>query len=114
MPRIGEPDRTFLALAAYNQGIGHLEDGRILAQRAGLNPDKWQDVRQALPRLAQPDAFQSLAHGYARGFEAVQFVDNVRNYYDILERMQPRAGPVLAVDPAPQPQVSSKAGASGK
>ena len=47
--------------------LGHLEDGRILAQRAGLNPDKWQDVRQALPRLAEPDAFQSLAHGYARG-----------------------------------------------
>jgi membrane-bound lytic murein transglycosylase F len=114
VPRIGEPDRTFLALAAYNQGIGHLEDARILAQRSGLNPDKWQDVRQVLPRLAQPDAFQTLAHGYARGFEAVQFVDNVRNYYDILERMQPRAGPVLAVDPAPQPQVSSKADASGK
>ena len=52
-PRIGEPDRTWLALAAYNLGIGHLEDARILAQKAGLNPDKWQDVRQTLPRLAQ-------------------------------------------------------------
>jgi membrane-bound lytic murein transglycosylase F len=89
--RIKEPDRTFLALAAYNQGVGHLEDARILAQKSGLDPDKWQDVRQVLPRLADPDAFQSLQHGYARGFEAVQFVDNVRNYYDILDRMAPRA-----------------------
>ena len=88
--RIAEPDRTWLALAAFNIGIGHLEDARILAQKSGLNPDKWQDVRQVLPRLADPDAFQSLQHGYARGFEAVQFVDNVRNYYDILDRVVPR------------------------
>ena len=40
-PRIEEPDRSFLALAAYNIGLGHLEDARILAQRAKLNPDKW-------------------------------------------------------------------------
>ena len=88
--RIPEPDRTFLALAAYNIGIGHLEDARILAQRAGLNPDKWQDVRQVLPRLAEPEAFATLKHGYARGFEALQLVDNVRNYHDILARVHPR------------------------
>jgi membrane-bound lytic murein transglycosylase F len=88
--RIPEPDRTFLALAAYNQGIGHLEDARVLAQKSGLNPDKWQDVRQVLPKLADPDTFTTLQHGYARGFEAVQFVDNVRNYYDILDRVVPR------------------------
>ena len=88
--RIPEPDRTYLALAAYNLGIGHLEDARILAQRAGLNPDKWQDVRQVLPRLADPEAFSTLKHGYARGFEAIQLVDNVRNYHDILARMHPR------------------------
>jgi hypothetical protein len=46
-----EPDRTWLALAAYNIGIGHLEDARVLAQRANLNPDKWQDVRQVIREL---------------------------------------------------------------
>ncbi len=111
--RIGEPDRTFLALAAYNQGVGHLEDARILAQRAKMSPDKWQDVRQVLPRLAEPDVFGTLAHGYARGFEAVQFVDNVRNYYDILDRLEPRGAPVVADSEAPA-QVSSKAAPSGK
>jgi membrane-bound lytic murein transglycosylase F len=98
--RIPEPDRTFLALGAYNQGIGHLEDARIVAQKSGFNPDKWQDVRQVLPRLADPDTFQALQHGYARGFEAVQFVDSVRNYYDILARMQPR-GPQVSSNEAP-------------
>ncbi|MBL0141231.1 MAG: membrane-bound lytic murein transglycosylase MltF [Betaproteobacteria bacterium] len=89
-PRIREPDRTFLALAAYNLGIGHLEDARILAQKKGLSPDKWQDVKQALPGLADPGAYQQLKHGFARGQEAMQFVDNVRNYQDILARVAPR------------------------
>jgi len=92
-PRIGEPDRTFLALTAYNLGVGHMEDARILAQRANLNPDKWQDVRQVLGKLADPESFQNLKHGFARGYEALQFVDNVRNYYDILARMEPRGAP---------------------
>ena len=100
-PRIAEPDRTFLALAAYNQGVGHLEDARVLAQKSGLNPDTWQDVRQVLPRLADPDTFPGLQHGYARGFEAVQFVDNVRNYYDILARMAPRVAQASSNDASP-------------
>ena len=94
--RITDPDKTFLALAAYNIGIGHLEDARILAQRSGLNPDKWQDVRQVIGRLAEPATYPTLKHGYARGGEAMQLVDNIRNYYDIISRMNPREGPVPA------------------
>ena len=107
-PRIEEPDRTWLALAAYNIGIGHLEDARVLAQRANLNADKWQDVRQVIAKLAEPESFQSLKHGYARGGEAMQLVDNIRNYYDILTRMEPRDGPVMPATAEPPPQASSK------
>lgn len=88
--RIREPDRTWIALAAYNIGLGHLEDARIVAQTLKLDPDQWQDVRQVLTRLSEPDTFVSLKHGYARGFETLQFVDNIRNFYDILARMEPR------------------------
>ncbi|HEX6930071.1 MAG TPA: membrane-bound lytic murein transglycosylase MltF, partial [Gammaproteobacteria bacterium] len=49
--RIGEPDRTWLALAAYNVGFGHLEDARILTEMQGGNPDRWIDVRERLPLL---------------------------------------------------------------
>jgi membrane-bound lytic murein transglycosylase F len=111
-PRLGEPDRTWLALAAYNIGIGHLEDARILAQRASLNPDKWQDVRQVIAKLAEPESFQSLKHGYARGGEALQLVDNIRNYYDILARMEPRGASMLPA--LPEPQSSSKGSAPGR
>jgi membrane-bound lytic murein transglycosylase F len=114
-PRLVEPDKTFLALAAYNMGLGHLEDARILAERAGLNPDKWQDVRQVLPRLAEAEHFNKTKHGYARGHEAQRLVDNVRNYYDILARLVPRDGPVPgpASEP-PAPQLSTKGVASSR
>jgi membrane-bound lytic murein transglycosylase F len=105
--RILEPDRTWLALAAYNIGIGHLEDARVLAQRAKLNPDKWQDVRQVIVKLADPETFNALKHGYARGGEAMQLVDNIRNYYDILSRMEPREG-LLMPSTAQADQASSK------
>ena len=113
-PRILEPDKTYLALAAYNLGLGHMEDARVLAQKGGLNPDKWQDVRQVLPRLAEPEAFQQLKHGYARGGEAAQLVDNVRNYYDILARMHPRDASLPGPAVAEGDQLSTKGAAPGK
>ena len=82
--RVREPDRTWLALAAYNIGFGHLEDARILTQRLGGNPDSWNDVRARLPLLAQERWYLQARHGYARGWEPVKFVDNVNNYRDVL------------------------------
>jgi len=82
--RIREPDRTWLALAAYNIGFGHLEDARVLTQRLGGNPDAWNDVRARLPLLAQERWYLQARHGYARGWEPVKFVDNVNNYRDVL------------------------------
>jgi len=82
--RILEPDRTWLALAAYNVGFGHLEDARILTQRLGGDPDSWNDVRGRLPLLAQERWYAQLRHGYARGWEPVRFVDNIKNYRDVL------------------------------
>ena len=71
-----------------------------------------QDVRQVLPKLSEPESYQQLKHGYARGGEAMQLVDNVRNYYDILARMHPRDAPLLPV--VDEPQLSTKGSAPGK
>ena len=81
---IQEPDRTWFALAAYNIGGGHLEDARKLAEREGLDPNKWLDVKQMLPRLSQKQWYTQTRYGYARGGEPVHFVANIRRYYDIL------------------------------
>ena len=83
--RIVETDRTWLTLAAYNVGFGHLEDARILAQSAGKNPDSWEDVKQFLPLLAQEQWYSRVKRGYARGWEPVQFVERVQRYLRLLE-----------------------------
>lgn len=82
--RIKEPDHTWLALAGYNIGFGHLEDARVLAQNAGLNPDRWRNVRKFLPRLADRHYYPKTRFGYARGNEAVTYVGNIRKYLEIM------------------------------
>ena len=83
--RISEPDRTLLALAAYNVGFGHMEDARILTQRNGQDPDLWEHVRQHLPKLSNKKYYPTLKYGYARGNEPVIYVDNIRYYTRYLE-----------------------------
>jgi membrane-bound lytic murein transglycosylase F len=83
--RIPEPDRTWLAVAAYNVGLGHLEDARILAQSQGRNPDSWDDVRNFLPLLSQERWYTRTKRGYARGWEPVRYVGNVQAYLNILQ-----------------------------
>ncbi|MDZ4730712.1 MAG: membrane-bound lytic murein transglycosylase MltF [Xanthomonadales bacterium] len=93
--RIPEPDRTWMALAGYNLGLGHLRDVRKLTQAQGLNPDSWADVRQSLSLLTQEKYFSQTRHGYARGNEARAFVDSIQRYYEILTWMDTRDHPLL-------------------
>jgi membrane-bound lytic murein transglycosylase F len=94
--RIPEPDRTWMALASYNVGYGHLEDARVLTQRRGLNPDSWIDVRSTLPLLARSDHYSTVKRGFARGGEAVILAENIRNYYDILLRYEEPYRPLFS------------------
>jgi membrane-bound lytic murein transglycosylase F len=82
--RIGEPDRTWLAVAAYNLGFGHLEDARILTQMQGADPDRYDEVRARLPLLSDKAWYSRVQRGFAPGQTAVAYVDNVRRYYEIL------------------------------
>lgn len=82
---IYEPDRTWMALAAYNIGMGHLEDARVITERHGGDPHLWQDVMTHLPLLQKSKHYQNTRHGYARGKEAATYVQNIRHYYSILE-----------------------------
>lgn len=92
--RIEEPDRTWLALAAYNVGMGHLEDARILTEKRNGNPDKWEDVKSSLPLLSRKEWYKRTRYGYARGIEPVRFVENIRKYYKILIQLtQPEIEP---------------------
>ena len=97
--RIDEPDRTWLALAAYNQGYGHLEDARVLAKQTGLNPDIWADVKKVMPLLADPQYFDLTKYGQARGGEAVIFVETVRLYHDMLKHLKTGEMPYFLLQP---------------
>jgi membrane-bound lytic murein transglycosylase F len=83
--KVSEPDRLWLTLAGYNVGFGHLEDARILTKELGDDPDKWADVKQHLPKLSLKKWYKDLKRGYARGYEAVNYVDNIRAYYELLK-----------------------------
>ena len=97
--RIAEPDRTWLALASYNVGYGHLEDARILTQRHGLNADTWVDVKKTLPLLTRSDFYTTVKRGFARGGEAVILTENIRNYFDILVRYEESYRPLFSTLP---------------
>ena len=88
--RIQQPDRTWLALASYNVGFGHLEDARRITQMNQGDPDKWIDVKENLPLLSRKKWYKQTKHGYARGFEPVKYVENIRKYADLLEWMDIR------------------------
>ena len=81
---VNEPDRTWLALAAYNVGRGHLHDAQTLAREQGLSPYHWRDIKQVLPLLADPAYYNRLKYGYARGTEPVRYVQRIREYQHVL------------------------------
>ncbi|MDH5484819.1 MAG: membrane-bound lytic murein transglycosylase MltF [Gammaproteobacteria bacterium] len=79
-------NRLWYALAAYNVGFGHLKDAQKLALKLGKNPNRWVDLKEVLPLLAQKQYYASLQHGYARGTEPVLYVQRIRNYRQVLEQ----------------------------
>jgi membrane-bound lytic murein transglycosylase F len=89
---IPEPDRTWMALAAYNVGPGHLEDARKITESNFADPDNWLDVMAHLPLLEKKEYYKFTQHGYARGREPVVYVQNIRRYYDLLRWHFPEEG----------------------
>ena len=81
---VAEPDRTWMALAAYNVGFNHIKDARTIVELQGGDPDTWVDMSDALPLLSQRKWYSRLPYGYARGWEPVLYVNNIRAYYNIL------------------------------
>jgi membrane-bound lytic murein transglycosylase F len=83
---VNEPDRTWLALAAYNVGRGHFRDAQSLARKMNKNPDRWNEMKEVLPLLSQKKYYKDLRYGYARGNEPVRYVTRIRNYDELLHR----------------------------
>lgn len=82
-------DRLYLALAAYNIGYGHLLDAQNLLRKYGRNPYSWRQLREVLPMLEDPRYAKDLEYGPARGSEAVEFVERVTSFYNLMVATQP-------------------------
>ena len=85
-----QPDRSWLALAAYNIGRGHFRDAQSLARKRHKNPNIWVEMKTVLPLLARKKYYKTLRYGYARGSEPVRYVARIRGYDDLLQNYFPR------------------------
>jgi len=101
---IQQPDRLWFGLAAYNLGMGHLRGARHFAPSLQRDPNSWADMKQVLPLMSRPEYYERLKSGRARGGEAVILVENIRNYFDVLSRLEPIWTPPSM---APEPPTKS-------
>jgi membrane-bound lytic murein transglycosylase F len=85
---VDEHDRLWLAIAAYNLGMGHLNAARSIARTVKADPDSWYEMKKVLPLLAKPRYYTHLKSGKGRGGEAVIMTENIRVYADILNRYE--------------------------
>ncbi|NCF81885.1 MAG: transporter substrate-binding domain-containing protein [Proteobacteria bacterium] len=87
-PELTVQDRMWFTLAAYNAGLGHVRDARILARKMGWNPDRWfNNVDRAMLLLSRRSFYQLATHGYARGKETVDYVRQIRDRYNAYIRL---------------------------
>ncbi len=99
---VQEPDRTWQALASYNIGPGHFSAARTIARQLGSDSNSWYEMKKILPLLARPQYYSRLKSGRARGGEAVIMVENVRMFYDILQRHAPSYHPLQLQEESPE------------
>lgn len=92
---IPDPDRLWMATAAYNLGMGHFNGARAIARRLGKDETSWWDIKSVLPLMSRPEYAARLKSGPARGGEALIMTENIRNYYDILSRIESLSPPLL-------------------
>lgn len=80
-------DQWAFSLAAYNVGQGHLGDARRLAIDHNKDPNKWENVSDALLKLMHRTYYRNARHGFCRGIETVRYVREIRNRYKIYKNV---------------------------
>ncbi len=102
---VNKEERIWFALASYNIGFGHLMDARRLTKTLGGNPDSWTDVKETLPLLAKSQYHKQTRYGYARGFEALLYVENIRRYYQSFLGFEQNKAQQAIVDVSKDPSI---------
>lgn len=108
---VPDDEKVWFALTAYNIGYGHMMDARRLTKELGKNPDAWSDVKEVLPLLQQARWHRKVRYGYARGSEARNYVNNVRQYYQSLlwlDNEQQKAHQRESLDNDSEPELAER------
>ena len=80
-------ERYRYALAAYNAGIGRIDDCISLARHLGVDPSRWDNiVQEVLPRMADENIMETGAVqlGPFKGEETGRYVDRIIAVYERL------------------------------
>ncbi len=81
-------ERRRFVLAAYNGGLGHLNDARVLADRYGFDRNRWEGgIRETLPLLEESRYYDTVPLGYAQGRAIVRYVERVLDRHRYYEQL---------------------------
>lgn len=76
-------ERLWFSLAAYNAGVGHVHDARRLADRIGLDSDRWfENTESAMLLLSQKKYSSKARYGFVNGEEPVNYVRNIKQRFE--------------------------------
>ena len=92
-PKIAdEKERINFILAAYNAGPGHVLDAMKLAEKNGMNPQKWNgSVAKWLLKKSDPQYYNDIVvrNGYFSGTESVNFVSQILERFEHYKNIIP-------------------------
>lgn len=77
-------ERMKFTMAAFNAGLGHVEDARRLAEKRGLDPNMWdENVADMILALSFPKNFNDpvVRYGYVRGIEPYTYISQIMERY---------------------------------
>ena len=81
-------DRTWFTLAAYNAGYNRVKRARWLADKMGLNKNKWFDnVERAMVALARPYRKDGELVQYCRCGQTAHYIRDIRTLYNNYVRL---------------------------
>ncbi len=82
-PGVPLDERVRFALAAYNAGMGRVQDARQFAEEMKLDPNVWAgNVEKAMSMMSQPRWAKKSRSGFCRCQEPVDYVRIIENKYE--------------------------------
>ena len=81
-------DLDRIVVAAYNAGEGRMTDLMALAELKGLDPTRWESIREVIPLMAEhADSIETVARGRFHGGETLAYVDTVFTFFNIYQEI---------------------------